>query len=82
MYEVIPVHALEQDLPRTLVENYVHWIHRGTMAIEFRPMESKVCELSSIIPPYPYFDGSEIYLDSLGTSEIFKTEVETRDSSI
>ncbi|KAE8440618.1 hypothetical protein EG329_007020 [Mollisiaceae sp. DMI_Dod_QoI] len=41
IYEVIPVHALEHDFPRTIVENYIHWIHRGTMVIELRPLESK-----------------------------------------
>ncbi|CZR56441.1 uncharacterized protein PAC_06329 [Phialocephala subalpina] len=41
LYEIIPVHALEHDFPRSLVQNYVHWIHRGTMAIEWRPLESK-----------------------------------------
>jgi len=41
LYEVIPVQALENDFPRSLVQNYVHWIHRGTMAIEWRPLESK-----------------------------------------
>ncbi|KAF8859302.1 hypothetical protein BDZ45DRAFT_689400 [Acephala macrosclerotiorum] len=41
LYEIIPVHVLEHDFPRTLVQNYVHWIHRGTMVIEWRPLESK-----------------------------------------
>ncbi|TVY17756.1 hypothetical protein LARI1_G004515 [Lachnellula arida] len=41
LYEVIPVHALMDDFPRTLVQNYVHWVHRGTMVIEWRPLESK-----------------------------------------
>ncbi|KAE9375857.1 hypothetical protein N431DRAFT_556187 [Stipitochalara longipes BDJ] len=41
LYEIIPIHALEHDFPRSLVQNYVHWIHRGTMAIEWRLLESK-----------------------------------------
>lgn len=40
-YEMIPTHALENDFPRTLVDNYVHWIHCGSMAIEWRPLERK-----------------------------------------
>ncbi|KAL5318844.1 hypothetical protein ACEPPN_013911 [Leptodophora sp. 'Broadleaf-Isolate-01'] len=41
MYEVIPLSALEDDFPRTLVVDFVHWVHRGTMEIEWRPLESK-----------------------------------------
>ncbi|KUJ20152.1 uncharacterized protein LY89DRAFT_716588 [Mollisia scopiformis] len=41
LYEVIPTHALEKDFPRTLVQNYVHWIHLGSMVIEWRPLHSK-----------------------------------------
>ncbi|TVY37088.1 hypothetical protein LSUB1_G005891 [Lachnellula subtilissima] len=41
VYEVIPIHALTDDFPRTLVQNYVHWVHRGTMVIEWRPLETK-----------------------------------------
>lgn len=41
MYECIPLHALEHDFPRTLVHDYAHWIHRGSMVIEWRPLESK-----------------------------------------
>ncbi|KAK0121151.1 hypothetical protein ONS96_011330 [Cadophora gregata f. sp. sojae] len=41
MYEAIPIHALEEDFPKALINNYVHWCHRGTMEIEFRPLESK-----------------------------------------
>ncbi|PVH87759.1 hypothetical protein DL98DRAFT_544883 [Cadophora sp. DSE1049] len=41
IYEAIPLHALEDDFPCTLIDNFVHWCHRGTMEIEFRPLESK-----------------------------------------
>lgn len=40
MYEAIPIKALQDDFPRSFVDDYVHWVHRGTMAIEFRPLES------------------------------------------
>ncbi|TVY45523.1 hypothetical protein LOCC1_G005368 [Lachnellula occidentalis] len=41
IYQVIPVHALTDDFPLTFVQNYIHWVHRGTMVIEWRPLESK-----------------------------------------
>lgn len=41
LYELIPTRILEGDFPRALVENYVHWIHRGSSVIEWRPLESK-----------------------------------------
>ncbi|CAG8959752.1 hypothetical protein HYFRA_00001658 [Hymenoscyphus fraxineus] len=41
LYEVIPLHALETDFPRTFVKDYVHWMNRGNGSIEWRPLETK-----------------------------------------
>ncbi|KAH7346369.1 hypothetical protein BKA65DRAFT_537048 [Rhexocercosporidium sp. MPI-PUGE-AT-0058] len=41
MYDVIPLSILEDDFPCTLVKDYVQWVHRGTMEIEWRPLDSK-----------------------------------------
>ncbi|KAI9055047.1 hypothetical protein LZ554_000013 [Drepanopeziza brunnea f. sp. 'monogermtubi'] len=41
IYEVLPLTAVEGDFPRTLVNNYVHWVHIRSMEIEFRGLDSK-----------------------------------------
>jgi hypothetical protein len=41
VYDLMPTHALEGDFPHSYVHNYVHWIHRGSSVIEWRPLESK-----------------------------------------
>ncbi|CAG8984161.1 hypothetical protein HYALB_00008163 [Hymenoscyphus albidus] len=41
LYEVIPLTTLENDFPRAFVKDYVHWVHRGTDSIEWRPIDTK-----------------------------------------
>ncbi|XMA17317.1 hypothetical protein WAI453_010108 [Rhynchosporium graminicola] len=41
MYDIVPLSALGDDVPRTFLEDYVHWVHRGTLEVEWRPLESK-----------------------------------------
>ncbi|KAL2069540.1 hypothetical protein VTL71DRAFT_14219 [Oculimacula yallundae] len=40
-YEIIPLSALEDDVPHTFLHEYVHWINRGTNEAEWRPLKSK-----------------------------------------
>lgn len=37
--EVLPVHALKDDFPRSLVEDYAHWLDVGTRSVEWRPLK-------------------------------------------
>jgi hypothetical protein len=37
--EVLPVHALKDDFPRSLAEDYAHWLDVSTGSVEWRPLE-------------------------------------------
>ncbi|CZS94753.1 uncharacterized protein RAG0_04618 [Rhynchosporium agropyri] len=41
IYDIVTLSALVDDVPRTFLEDYVHWVHRGTLEVEWRPLESK-----------------------------------------
>ncbi|KAH8801966.1 hypothetical protein DL96DRAFT_1475929 [Flagelloscypha sp. PMI_526] len=38
--EFLPGEVFEGDIPRSFIQDYVHWIHLGTRAVEFRPLAS------------------------------------------
>lgn len=38
--EVIPIHAMLGDFPKTFVEDYVHWLDINTQSVEWRPLQN------------------------------------------
>jgi hypothetical protein len=38
IYELIPIHALDEDFPRAFVQDYAHWLDKSTGLIEWRPL--------------------------------------------
>ena len=38
VYELIPLHFLDTDFPKALVQGYVHWLHMSTGSVEWRPL--------------------------------------------
>ncbi|KAF2802615.1 uncharacterized protein BDZ99DRAFT_401210 [Mytilinidion resinicola] len=43
--ELVPIDALGRDVPKTFVDEYVHWLHSNSLVLQFRPL------LSPWIPP-------------------------------
>jgi hypothetical protein len=38
VYELIPLHFLEDDFPKALVQDYAHWLQVATGSVQWRPM--------------------------------------------
>lgn len=49
VHELLPLWFLESDFPKTLVQDYAHWLHLSTETVEWRPfthmLEPAQCDL-------------------------------------
>lgn len=49
VHELLPLQFLESDFPKTLVQDYAHWLHLSTGSVEWRPLthilEPTQCDL-------------------------------------